>query len=130
MSTPTFSDGTATATTTAKVSAATSIHTHAVTTSGSVSIEYTPKGTINNHIYTPAGTVSKPIYTGTGVRLVGSFSGSQGSITYTPAGTISDTTIKVDLAKQIMTTTNPLNVGESLTEQLNMSLSSLVDVEV
>lgn len=98
-------NGNASASTSTTIAVASSDHTHGV------------------------GTLSAA-FSGTGVELKGAFTGTQGNIVYTPVGTISDTTIKVDFAKQIVTSTNPINAGDDVTEQLNMSLSSLVDVEV
>lgn len=60
----------------------------------------------SNHTH-GVGTLSAA-FSGTGVQLVGSFSGSQGSITYTPVGTISDTTITVVKPAETVDTTDPI----------------------
>jgi hypothetical protein len=76
-------NGTAAKSTSAAATVASSDHTHGVGTLGAV-------------------------FAGTGVELKGTFKGTQGTITYTPAGTISSTTIKVDLAEEVISTSDPL----------------------
>lgn len=105
---------------------ATGTHKHSVTANGSITgLSFTgtaatisvsgtaakstsAAATVASSDHTHGVGTLKATYTGTGVRLVGSFSGSQGTITYTPAGTISSTTIKVDLAEEVISTSDPL----------------------
>lgn len=105
---------------------ATGTHKHSVTTNGSItglsftgtaatiSVSGTAAKTTStaatvassNHTH-GVGTLSAA-FSGTGVQLVGSFSGSQGTITYTPAGTISETTITVVKPAETVATTDPI----------------------
>ena len=47
----------------------------------------------SDHIHSLVSNAVSSTFTGTGVRLVGSFSGTEGTINYTPSGTISKTSI-------------------------------------
>lgn len=106
VSQPTFT-GTETSTTsiTGTTSVAGSVHTHAVTAKGSVSssftgteatlsVDYTPSGSISSKSITPSGSIASTLITPKG-SISSAFTGEEETLTvdYTPTGSISNTSI-------------------------------------
>ena len=135
--TASFSGGSAKATAddaTNRVTVAAQNHNHDVDVSGTAAKSSSTKMVAaSDHTHSLTNLSVTSTFTGTGVRLIGSFSGTEGTITYTPAGSISSTsasgTISTVGAQTIVTgdpSSNPgitnvvMEIGEEIKDGENV----------